>query len=116
MKPPVMNIEANRRRRLVKLSTLTLALAVGLSVHVTASAQPAAEDIDAPAEAREIPVTIDNFARAASDIEFDKYVKLAGGINKFYHFREPTPVADGYFDKAPFKFEGTLKKLHFKNL
>jgi len=92
MKPPVMNIEANRRRRLVKLSTLTLALAVGLSVHVTASAQPAAEDIDAPAEAREIPVTIDNFARAASDIEFDKYVKLAGGINKFYHFREPTPV------------------------
>lgn len=43
-------------------------------------------------EAREIPVTIDNFARAATDIEFDKYVQLAGGINKFYHFREPTPV------------------------
>jgi arylsulfatase len=27
-----------------------------------------------------------------------------------------SPVADDYFDKAPFKFEGTLKKLHFKNL
>jgi arylsulfatase len=25
-------------------------------------------------------------------------------------------VADAYFDKAPFAFEGSLKKLHFKNL
>lgn len=27
-----------------------------------------------------------------------------------------SPVADDYFDKAPFAFEGTLGKLHFKNL
>jgi len=27
-----------------------------------------------------------------------------------------SPVADDYFDKAPFKFEGTLNKLHFKHL
>ncbi len=27
-----------------------------------------------------------------------------------------SPVADDYFDKAPFKFEGTLKRLHFKYL
>jgi arylsulfatase len=27
-----------------------------------------------------------------------------------------SPVADDYFDKAPFKFEGTLKKLYFKYL
>ena len=27
-----------------------------------------------------------------------------------------SPVANDYFDKAPFKFEGTLKKLHFKYL
>ena len=25
-------------------------------------------------------------------------------------------VVDAYFNKAPFKFEGTLNKLHFKNL
>ena len=25
-------------------------------------------------------------------------------------------VADAYFEKAPFAFEGTLKRLHFKNL
>jgi arylsulfatase len=27
-----------------------------------------------------------------------------------------SPVADDYFEKPPFKFEGTLKKLHFKYL
>ncbi len=27
-----------------------------------------------------------------------------------------SPVADGYFDKAPFKFGGKLKRLCFKNL
>jgi arylsulfatase len=27
-----------------------------------------------------------------------------------------SPVADDYFEKAPFKFEGTLNRLHFKNL
>jgi arylsulfatase len=27
-----------------------------------------------------------------------------------------SPVADAYFDKAPFAFEGTLKRLHFENL
>jgi len=27
-----------------------------------------------------------------------------------------SPVANDYFDKAPFKFAGTLKSLHFKNL
>ena len=27
-----------------------------------------------------------------------------------------SPVADGYFDRAPFAFEGKLTRLHFKNL
>lgn len=27
-----------------------------------------------------------------------------------------SPVSDAYFEKAPFKFEGTLKRLYFKNL
>jgi arylsulfatase len=27
-----------------------------------------------------------------------------------------SPVADDYYDKAPFEFEGTLKRLHFQNL
>jgi len=53
----------------VRLSALTLALAVGLSVPVSASAQLADDNLSEMMEAREIPVTIDNFARAASDIE-----------------------------------------------
>jgi arylsulfatase len=27
-----------------------------------------------------------------------------------------SPVANDYFERAPFKFEGKLKKLYFKNL
>lgn len=27
-----------------------------------------------------------------------------------------SPVADACFDRAPFEFEGTLKRLHFRNL
>lgn len=38
------------------------------------------------------PVTVDNFVRAATDIELSKYVALAEGVNRFYHFRSPTPV------------------------
>jgi hypothetical protein len=41
----------------------------------------------------EIPITVDNFIRAASDFEFGKYESLAGGVNRFLHFREPTPIA-----------------------
>jgi len=74
VKPPsgAMNTEMNRRRRCVRLSALTLALAVGLTVHVTASAQLADDNLSEMMETREIPVPIDNVARAASDIEFEK--------------------------------------------
>lgn len=44
------------------------------------------------AENPAIPVTIDNFVRAATDLEFGKYAELAGGVNRFFHFREPTPI------------------------
>jgi len=27
-----------------------------------------------------------------------------------------SPVADAYYDRAPFEFQGTLKQLHFTNL
>ena len=84
--------------RNMRRSALTAALAASLGISATASAQLADDDIDALVEAREIPVTIDNFARAASDIELDKYVTLAGGINRFYpvsytHLTLPTNVS-----------------------
>jgi hypothetical protein len=78
----------------MKPKTIRFALACALSALVAteAASQLADDNLAEMADAREIPVTIDNFARAASDIEFDKYVTLAGGVNRFYHFREPTPV------------------------
>ena len=36
--------------------------------------------------------------------------------NAFHTTAMCSPVADAYFDKAPFAFEGTLEQLHFKNL
>lgn len=48
--------------------------------------------VDQLADSRDIPVTVDNFIRAATDIEFGKYVALAGGVNTFYHFRDMMPV------------------------
>lgn len=69
-----------------------VATIVAALVAAPAIGQMADDNLDALLEAREIPVTIDNFNRAATDIEFDKYVALAGGLNRFYHFREPTPV------------------------
>ena len=39
-----------------------------------------------------IPVTVDNFPRAETDRYFDTAVKQAGGVGKFYHYREVMPV------------------------
>lgn len=66
-------------------------IGAAFSAHV-ASAQIAGDTLDALVEAREIPVMIGNFARAATDIELAKYVSLAGGVNRFFHFREPGDV------------------------
>lgn len=82
----------NRQMRRPGVKAKSLALAAALGLGGNAFAQLADDNLSEMLEAREIRVTIDNFGRAASDIEFEKYVALAGGINRFYHFREPTPV------------------------
>jgi len=41
--------------------------------------------------AASIPVTIDTFARAETDLYFSNFVR-DGGIGKFFHTREPTPL------------------------
>lgn len=38
------------------------------------------------------PVTIENFVRAATDIEFRKYLEQSGAVNQLFHVREPTPL------------------------
>lgn len=44
------------------------------------------------AQGQPVPVTIDNFVRAATDRELSTYVDLGGGVNRFFHFKEPTPI------------------------
>lgn len=48
--------------------------------------------VGAWADPAPIPVTIDNFVRAATDFEFETYAGLGGGVNGFFHFFEPTPI------------------------
>lgn len=58
----------------------------------TALGQDASNNLRGVLEARDVPVTVDNFVRAATDIEFGKYLALAGGVNTLFHVREPTPI------------------------
>jgi hypothetical protein len=39
-----------------------------------------------------IPVTVDNFTRAETDLYFSTGVKQAGGTGKFFHYREPMTI------------------------
>lgn len=74
------------------VSVLAPALIGGLLMGSIVSAQNTSATLDALVEAREIPVMIENFTRAATDIELAKYVSLAGGVNSFFHFRDPGDV------------------------
>jgi hypothetical protein len=44
--------------------------------------------------AETIPVTIKNYVRAESDMQFKGYAEKAGGIGKFLHLREPYSVVN----------------------
>lgn len=72
----------------VNLVVLAFAIMVGPS----GQAQMSTNTVEGLIENVEVPITADNFVRAATDLELQKYVSLAGGINRFFHFREPTPV------------------------
>ncbi len=69
-----------------------IALALATIVGTNGQAQTTTNTLEGLIESAEVSITADNFIRAATDLEFQKYVSLAGGINRFYHFREPTPV------------------------
>ncbi len=66
--------------------------ALAVLIGSTATAQSFDTTIDALAETYEVPITINNFVRAATDNELKTYYGLAGGVNQFFHFKEPTPI------------------------
>ena len=57
-----------------------------------ASAPLAQAATEARASGDVIPITIDNFVRAATAFEFDTYTRRSGGVNTFSHLFEPTPI------------------------
>jgi len=44
-----------------------------------------------PTDGASVPVTVQNFTRAESDLYFSRIAKL-GGFGQLYHFRAPTPI------------------------
>ncbi len=87
-----MHTRSIRRQKSLPILLTAAALVLSLALAGPASAQLT---VDAPGHVEktvDIPVTVDNFVRAASDFEFRKYAQLARGVNKFFHFREPTPI------------------------
>ncbi|MDA7949288.1 MAG: DUF1214 domain-containing protein [Hyphomicrobiaceae bacterium] len=49
-------------------------------------------DRSAMAASPQITVNVDNYARAETDMQIGRMVKLAGGVNRFSHNRGPTPL------------------------
>lgn len=39
-----------------------------------------------------VPVNIDNFAQAETAMQLDRFIKVSGGINKWGHTYQPTPL------------------------
>jgi hypothetical protein len=58
----------------------------------TSNAQTFTDRPSAIADQREVKVTVDNFVRAATEIEMGKYLSLTGGVNQWFHSREPTSI------------------------
>lgn len=65
---------------------------LGLALAQSAASQFSDGTLDSLSDAKAIPVNIDNFVRAATEAEFEKYLSLSGGVNRFFHFLEPTPI------------------------
>jgi hypothetical protein len=83
----------------VPLGVLILLLLTPACQQTTST--PATEKATAPAPTPEppacsdcIPVTVENFPRAESDVYFASPIKQAGGIGRFYHYRETMPIAE----------------------
>ncbi|MFI0848035.1 DUF1254 domain-containing protein [Mesorhizobium sp. IMUNJ 23232] len=67
-------------------------LFAGAAVLVTAGNVAVFSLTGAASAENTVPVTADNFVRAESDLYFGSTTKDAGGIGKFLHHREPTPI------------------------
>ena len=50
------------------------------------------EDVSQKAQDEPVIVNVDNFVRAETAAQFDRALKMTGGVNKWLHVRQPTPL------------------------
>ncbi len=43
-------------------------------------------------DGKPVIVNVDNFVRAETAAQFDRHLKVVGGVNKWLHLRQPTPL------------------------
>jgi len=67
-------------------NTNTLAAFVAVSISILFPCVVAAQD------GKPVIVNVDNFVRAETAAQFDRGLKVVGGINKWLHIRQPTPL------------------------
>src|SRR5262245_6570169 len=103
---PFMFRVASRDSEDAIMKDLPGSLAILIFLLLTSACQPtntptpAAEKATAPAPTTEhscsdcIPVTLETLPRAETDLYFATPIKQAGGIGKFYHYREAVPIAE----------------------
>ncbi|MEM1315428.1 MAG: DUF1254 domain-containing protein [Pseudomonadota bacterium] len=79
---------------MISLRSSALAIAASLACAAgAATAKPAFNDLSVLMKGPEVPVNVENFVRAATEIEMEGYLALSGGVNRLFHVRELTPIA-----------------------
>jgi hypothetical protein len=60
---------------------------IALAIAAILTLNPFVLAVDTP-----VTVNVDNFVRAQTAAQFDRIVEMAGGVNKWSHYRLPTPI------------------------
>lgn len=91
MKP--FNKETNSMKNYVALTHLIgVSFAAICSIVWVGPVAFAAPPVGSPTTNESVKVNVDNYVRAETAFEFDRYQGLAGGINRWHHNRVPTPL------------------------
>ncbi len=74
------------------LIALTILVFVALNIGQSAVATPPQIDLLGNYTGETVKVNVDNFVRAETAAQFDRFLKFTGGVNKWHHIRQPTPL------------------------
>jgi len=70
------------------MSHFTTSAAIGVCLTILSTALAS----NASAQGKPVIVNVENFVRAETAAQFDRTVEMAGGVNRFFHLRGPTPL------------------------